>query len=267
MRKELDDILCQKYPKIFADRGLDIKESCMGWGFSCKDGWFDLIDSLCGSLQLMADRGGAPQVVAKQVKEKFGTLRFYYSGGDEVTSGMVIMAQALSARICEVCGAPGALEDNDGWYRVRCKVHAVRRRNHDATKDGISFNSETQDAVSESKDDKKSCLYVRDDLNMENPFGLSDVYFHIKGKRYNEIYFFIDAYTMIRVRADGSVDVEGELYPENVYSCEINSLSNDEVVGVVKALLVASEFAQEKGLGCVNDGWVNFNLSVKGRSA
>lgn len=128
MRKELDDLLCQKYPKIFAERSLDATKSCMAWGFSCKDGWFDLIDTLCTNLQFWTDRNGAPQVVAKQVKEKFGKLNFYYSGGNEVTLGMVVMARALSAKTCEVCGAPGTMEDDNGWYRVCCPAHSGQRR-------------------------------------------------------------------------------------------------------------------------------------------
>jgi len=32
MKKELDELLCQRYPLIFADRRRSIKESCMGWG-------------------------------------------------------------------------------------------------------------------------------------------------------------------------------------------------------------------------------------------
>lgn len=124
MRKELDDRLCEKYPKIFAERNMDTGKSNMGWGFSCDDGWFDIIDTLCASLQFWADRNGAPQSVAKQVKEKLGTLQFYCSGGNELTFGMIVMAQAMSARICEVCGAPGLLKAEDGWYQVRCDAHA-----------------------------------------------------------------------------------------------------------------------------------------------
>lgn len=128
MKKELDELLCQKYPKIFAERSLDITRSCMAWGFSCRDGWFDIIDTLCANLQFWTDRNGAPQVVASQVKEKFGKLCFYHVGGNEVTFGMVVMAQALSEKTCEVCGTPGTMEDNEGWYRVRCKAHSGLRR-------------------------------------------------------------------------------------------------------------------------------------------
>ena len=63
------------------------------------------------------------QVVATQVKEKIGTLRFYYNGGDDTIHGMVRMAESLSARLCEVCGSPGKLY-GDSWITTRCRVHA-----------------------------------------------------------------------------------------------------------------------------------------------
>lgn len=64
-----------------------------------------------------------PQVVAMQVKEKFGTLRFYYSGGDDVVSGIERMADSMSAVMCEECGAPGRSR-RGGWIRTLCDVHA-----------------------------------------------------------------------------------------------------------------------------------------------
>jgi hypothetical protein len=62
------------------------------------------------------------QVIATQVKEKFGTLRFYYSGGDETISGMLYMAESMTEVTCEVCGAPGKRNDS-GWLSVRCEAH------------------------------------------------------------------------------------------------------------------------------------------------
>ena len=104
MKKELDALLCSRYPLIFADRHAPMTQSCMYWGFSCGDGWFDLIDTLCARLQFATDHNKAPQVVATQVKEKWGMLCFYYWGGNNEQSGMVDMAEALSERICEECG-------------------------------------------------------------------------------------------------------------------------------------------------------------------
>lgn len=61
-----------------------------------------------------------PQVVAVQVKEKFGTLRFYYNGGDEYISGLTAMAEAMSARTCESCGT-SAKTSGQGWLVTLCQ--------------------------------------------------------------------------------------------------------------------------------------------------
>jgi hypothetical protein len=60
-----------------------------------------------------------PQVTLDQVKEKFGTLRFYYSGGDDYISGLVSMAEAMSGVTCEECSAP-AETHGGGWARTIC---------------------------------------------------------------------------------------------------------------------------------------------------
>jgi hypothetical protein len=61
-----------------------------------------------------------PQVTLDQVKEKFGTLRFYYTGGDEYISGMVTMAEAMSGTTCESCGNPGE-RTGGGWIKTVCE--------------------------------------------------------------------------------------------------------------------------------------------------
>ena len=161
MRKELDELLCEKYPKIFRDRNAPMNQTCMCWGFDCGDGWFNIIDALCANIQNRIDdierrrvstikwnenlndpdswwsayyasefveREERPvpelldQVVAVQVKEKFGTLRFYYNGGDDYIDGLVSMAESMSAVTCEVCGNPGT-STTDGWIRTLCEEH------------------------------------------------------------------------------------------------------------------------------------------------
>jgi hypothetical protein len=51
-------------------------------------------------------------VKAVQVKEKFGTLRFYIEGGDEEVFGMIKMAEAMSRNVCEITGDIGI---NNVW--------------------------------------------------------------------------------------------------------------------------------------------------------
>jgi hypothetical protein len=139
---ELDQKLCEKYPKIFKDRHGDPKETLMCFGFEVDDGWFNLIDTMCSLIQHNIDHSEktferqqtklydweteivppVPQVVAVQVKEKFGGLRFYYDGGDQYIRGVVSMACSLSNKTCEVCGNTGS-HTSGGWIRTLCEAH------------------------------------------------------------------------------------------------------------------------------------------------
>lgn len=123
MSPELDKKLVEKYPKIFKDRYGDIRESCMPWGFDVGDGWVNIIDQMCGLIAWDIEHNKMPEVVATQVKEKWGILEFYYYGGDERTHGIVDMARQMSSITCEVCGLPGKLIDV-GWMFTLCDKHA-----------------------------------------------------------------------------------------------------------------------------------------------
>ena len=134
MKRELDEQLCKNYPKMMVNRNLPMTETCMCWGFECGDGWFNILDQLMGNIQHHIDwkqeqkekynRGeGCTQVTLDQVKEKFGTLRFYYSGGDDVVDGMVRMAESMSSVTCEECGKPGT-STGGGWIKTVCVEHA-----------------------------------------------------------------------------------------------------------------------------------------------
>lgn len=104
MSPELDDLLCTRHPKIFADRHRHHDRSAMGRGFEVCDGWFGLIDALCESLQFGTDHSDEPQVIAAQVKEKFGSLRFLAFSVSSRQRGMIDFAEHLSQRICPECG-------------------------------------------------------------------------------------------------------------------------------------------------------------------
>lgn len=123
MREELDKQLCEKYPKLFADRNSPMTETAMCWGFEVGDGWYDLIDILCGSIQGYIDSNNKQQITVSQVKEKFGTLRFYTNGSTDLINGMIWMAEHMSCRICETCGKPGKYRGK-GWFYTACDEHA-----------------------------------------------------------------------------------------------------------------------------------------------
>ena len=77
MKNELELKLVELYPVIFRDYGGDMRKTCMHWGMSCGDGWYSLLDALCQTLESIT-AGKDVQVIADQVKEKLGGLRFYY---------------------------------------------------------------------------------------------------------------------------------------------------------------------------------------------
>ena len=131
MRQDLDKLLCEKYPKMMVNRNKNMQETCMCWGFECGDGWFNILDQLMSNIQHHIDWNNqnfekgykqykqVAQVTLDQVKEKFGTLRFYYTGGDDEISGMVRMAESMSGVTCEECSAP-AETHGPGWIRTIC---------------------------------------------------------------------------------------------------------------------------------------------------
>ena len=180
MSPDLDKQLCEKYPKIFVNRHASMEESCMCWGFEVGNGWYNLIDLLCEAVTYTYSTaveideedgkrlgiegyamGGdtqkryffnvkAPQVIADQVKEKFGTLRFYhhleydpqnlelvksgkYPKLAEINEryanyidGIIHFADIASAYFCEVSGAKGELHKRGGthgggWFKTLSK--------------------------------------------------------------------------------------------------------------------------------------------------
>jgi hypothetical protein len=137
---------------MMVNRNRSMMETTMYWGFECGDGWFDILDQLMGNIQHHIDwkerqrevairfnskaASGEirevpkeiSQVTVDQVKEKFGTLRFYYTGGDDYIDGLVSMAESMSGVTCETCGNPGK-STGGGWIKTVCEAHSGRKNN------------------------------------------------------------------------------------------------------------------------------------------
>jgi hypothetical protein len=64
-----------------------------------------------------------------QVKEKFGTLRYYCPINGRIDA-FISLAECLSENTCEECGAAGKLGESAGWYSTKCKKCAPK--NHSA---------------------------------------------------------------------------------------------------------------------------------------
>jgi hypothetical protein len=119
MNKDNTEKLFSEFPRLFRGKDETIQTNLMPFGFECGDGWYDLIRSLAKTIQMQCEHRGI-DVKATQVKEKYGSLRFYYNGGDDFVEGAVWLAEELSAFICEKCGAPGETRSTGGWLRTLC---------------------------------------------------------------------------------------------------------------------------------------------------
>jgi hypothetical protein len=138
MDQELQNKLFEKYPDLFSNKNKDIMTSCMAWGIECGNGWFDILSSLCWMIgQHERNKKDNKDFIEKyqperlseipeyfpvkfdQIKEKFGGLRIYFSGGDEYVEGLIAMAESISYKLCEVCGDRGSPNDG-GWISTLC---------------------------------------------------------------------------------------------------------------------------------------------------
>ena len=135
MKQELELKLVEKYPKILRDYKGDMMQTCMAWGMECDDGWYELLDKCMEKLQYFCDlcfyRSGVEvQVVANQIKEKYGTLSFYtsvYEANEieqSIIDDIVSEAERKSAYTCEVTGEYGTACQRGGWYKVLCYQEA-----------------------------------------------------------------------------------------------------------------------------------------------
>ena len=130
MKKELDEKLVKDFPKLFKDRYESEYKTAMCWGFECGDGWEPLIRRCAEKLEKLNDsmENSEDYIVASQVKEKFGTLRFYtesYPLDLSIQYNEAInTAETESSVTCEKCGNPGETLYLYGWFRTVCKDHS-----------------------------------------------------------------------------------------------------------------------------------------------
>lgn len=141
----LKDII-EKYPKIFAP--YEGNPGGVNWTGVPK-GWLPIIYDLCGAIQNYIDhyrrsalnpsyiegskwesgditthkyvQVSPNQVTCVQMKEKFGGLRFYTDGHDDIVDGMIQYAEYLCDNTCEVCGSRENLGNTTGWITVCCE--------------------------------------------------------------------------------------------------------------------------------------------------
>lgn len=93
--------------------------------FECGDGWVDILHE--AAIRLNEHIQTLPEdvrqdVVALQVKEKYGRLRLYVSYYTEEIDRIVREAEEKSGKTCETCGKTGKLRGSR-WFYTACDEH------------------------------------------------------------------------------------------------------------------------------------------------
>jgi len=138
MNQENEKRLLSAFPRLYRARveeGANVALS--RYGFEIYDGWFDLIWRLSEKIEAQAKQEGRRDdewPMARQVKEKFGGLRFYAQGISSPMREFIDETEKASFRTCEDCGAPGQTYRADGWILTRCELCAARIRKEESPK-------------------------------------------------------------------------------------------------------------------------------------
>ena len=114
-------------PYLFRYDGWDdITKTLMRFGFECGDGWVELLKKLTTELKEIDVQ---KQIKVFQVKEKFGSLRFYVEYDKEnilepwlykKANDIISKYESMSETTCEVCGKVGKIKSINHWLRCRC---------------------------------------------------------------------------------------------------------------------------------------------------
>lgn len=109
MRNELEDQLFKKYPEMLVDLAY----------IETGDGWFTMLGNMLEELKHFNPK-------FKQIKEKFGSLRAYYTCQTKFTAEVdtiISKYEDVSLVTCEICGQAGKRQSCHGWLSVVCDDH------------------------------------------------------------------------------------------------------------------------------------------------
>lgn len=123
--------LLMKYPWLNMDKDkdeainyIDNTEEIYTFIDCAPKGWAKLCEDLCAELKVLFDSVGFKDYSLCQVKEKYGSLRWYEGSGVPIKIGdeyskIIRKYEELSEKTCCICGAP-AIYESTGWISPYC---------------------------------------------------------------------------------------------------------------------------------------------------
>ena len=124
--------LQEKYPQLLKQIYLE-----------CGEGWKEVIENMCEQILTheaflkdsgvnvvdfedeVTDEDDYCSVRIVQVKQKFGGLRVYYDGGNNIIRNIVNEAEEKALTVCEYCGSKDnvKLRKRNSWLYTGCDKH------------------------------------------------------------------------------------------------------------------------------------------------
>lgn len=107
--------LLEKYPQIF-----NPKPYCIG--YEIEEHWIPIIDKMCQEMMDYYEKNpDVPIQRCVQMKEKFGTLRFYLEAYTKELDIIINKAEKSTSKICLKCGSKDDVKPTKGWIKYLCK--------------------------------------------------------------------------------------------------------------------------------------------------
>ena len=109
----------QKYPNLFGPsphEGFDTNSTYV----EVPKGWYPLLDAMFEEIDAEIARDPSSWIALDQVKEKYGTLRVYFTGGNDKIDSIVERYEERSAVTCERCAGEDPTQSREGWVKTLC---------------------------------------------------------------------------------------------------------------------------------------------------
>ncbi len=116
-----------------------IPDAPIDWQPPVGEGWRSIVHVILGDIDNELPAPLKASFVVTQIKEKFGSLRFSYRFGDDVSdelrkriSEIVVLHLRHADTSCELCGSAGRIGGYfSGYYQALCPPHALSRMKGD----------------------------------------------------------------------------------------------------------------------------------------
>ena len=183
----------ERFPILFQDSKKPMNQTCMCWGIECPIGWWHILEQLCTVLEyynIEFSKNHGIAIIADQVKEKFGTLRFYFTVREVDKDGVekdpdttddsristeenkrrILMdylelladqiieeAENLTENTCANCGVPLDRDnkvETKGWITYICR-ECDEKRNGEVEPDGEDAEEQDEEEPKPDQDVKE----------------------------------------------------------------------------------------------------------------